>query len=77
MRPDGRPAIPDDDEEDTTLSLAAMEEVLKPAALEKFAEITATYKKFLKLQETRLSALASTPPSRRRTSANIRSCARN
>ncbi|MFZ4109565.1 MAG: RNA polymerase sigma factor RpoD [Polymorphobacter sp.] len=57
MRPDGKPAIPDDDEEDTTLSLAAMEEVLKPAALEKFAEITATYKKFLKLQETRLTAL--------------------
>jgi RNA polymerase primary sigma factor len=57
MRPDGKPAIPDDEEEDTTLSLAAMEEVLKPAALEKFAEITATYKKFLKLQETRLSAL--------------------
>ncbi|GGE04777.1 RNA polymerase sigma factor RpoD [Polymorphobacter glacialis] len=57
MRPDGKPAIPDDDEEDATLSLAAMEEVLKPAALEKFAEITATYKKFLKLQETRLSAL--------------------
>ncbi len=57
MRPDGKPAIPDDDEEDTTLSLAAMEEVLKPAALEKFAEITATYNKFLKLQETRLSAL--------------------
>ena len=43
LRPDGKPAIPDDDEEDTTLSLAAMEEVLKPAALEKFAEITATY----------------------------------
>jgi RNA polymerase primary sigma factor len=57
MRPDGKPAIPDDDEEDTTLSLAAMEEVLKPAAIEKFAEITATYKKFLKLQETRLTAL--------------------
>jgi RNA polymerase primary sigma factor len=57
MRPDGKPAIPDDEEEDTTLSLAAMEEVLKPAALEKFAEITATYKKFQKLQETRLSAL--------------------
>jgi len=57
MRPDGKPAIPDDDEEDTTLSLAAMEEVLKPAALEKFAEITATYKKFFKLQETRLAAL--------------------
>ena len=57
MRPDGKPAIPDDEEEDTTLSLAAMEEVLKPAALEKFAEITATYKKFLRLQETRLTAL--------------------
>ncbi len=57
MRPDGKPAIPDDDEEDATLSLAAMEEVLKPAALEKFAEITATYKKFQRLQETRLSAL--------------------
>ncbi|WP_439534830.1 RNA polymerase sigma factor region1.1 domain-containing protein, partial [Polymorphobacter sp.] len=51
-----RPA--DDDDEDQTLSLAAMEEVLKPAALEKFAEITSTYKKFFKLQESRLSALA-------------------
>jgi len=51
----GRPA--DDDDEDQTLSLAAMEEQLKPAALEKFAEITATYKKFLKLQESRLSAI--------------------
>ncbi len=50
-----RPA--DDDDEDQTLSLAAMEEQLKPAALEKFAEITATYKKFLKLQENRLAAL--------------------
>ena len=48
----------DDDDEDQTLSLAAMEEVLKPAALEKFAEITSTYKKFFKLQESRLLALA-------------------
>ena len=47
----------DDEEEDNTLSLAQMEEQLKPAALEKFAEITATYKKFLKLQDSRLSAL--------------------
>ncbi len=47
----------DDEEEDNTLSLAQMEEQLKPAALEKFAEITATYKKFLKLQEARLLAL--------------------
>ncbi|WP_426164250.1 RNA polymerase sigma factor RpoD [Sandarakinorhabdus sp. DWP1-3-1] len=75
MRPDGKPAIPDDDEEDTTLSLAAMEEVLKPAALEKFAEITATYKKFLKLQETRLTALhanAAFPPADERKYQKLR-----
>jgi len=51
-----RPA--DDDDEDQTLSLAAMEEVLKPAAIEKFSQITSTYKKFFKLQESRLAALA-------------------
>uniref|UniRef100_UPI00286DED08 RNA polymerase sigma factor RpoD n=1 Tax=Sandarakinorhabdus sp. TaxID=1916663 RepID=UPI00286DED08 len=45
-----------EEEEDNTLSLAAMEEVLKPQALEKFAEITGTYKKFHKLQEGRLTA---------------------
>jgi len=56
LRPDGQPAIADEDDEDNTLSLAAMEELLKPAALEKFAEITATYKKFQKLQESRLGA---------------------
>ena len=33
-----------------------MEELLKPDALAKFAEITATYKKFQKLQENRLAA---------------------
>ena len=57
LRPDGQPAIADDDDEDNTLSLAAMEELLKPAALEKFAEITETYKRFQKLQVNRLSAL--------------------
>ena len=56
LRPDGQPAIPDDDDEDNTLSLAQMEEQLKPEALEKFAEITATYKKFQKLQVSRLEA---------------------
>ena len=55
-RPDGTAAIPDEDDEDNTLSLAAMEELLKPDALAKFAEITATYKKFQKLQDSRLSA---------------------
>ena len=47
----------DDEEEDNTLSLAAMEELLKPDAIAKFALITATYKKFAKLQESRLTAL--------------------
>ncbi|MBA2920105.1 RNA polymerase sigma factor RpoD [Sphingomonas sp. MAH-20] len=47
----------DDDDEDNTLSLAAMEELLKPAALEKFANITAIFKKFSKLQAARLDAM--------------------
>ncbi|WP_174292648.1 RNA polymerase sigma factor region1.1 domain-containing protein, partial [Sphingomonas bacterium] len=51
-----RPA--DDDDEDNTLSLAQMEEQLKPQALERFANITALYKKFAKLQGTRLDAMA-------------------
>jgi RNA polymerase primary sigma factor len=50
-----RPA--DDDDEDNTLSLAQMEEQLKPQALEKFASITSLYKKFSKLQHARLEAL--------------------
>jgi RNA polymerase primary sigma factor len=56
MRPDGTAAIPDEDDEDNTLSLAAMEELLKPDAIAKFAEITATYQKFQKLQNARLGA---------------------
>ncbi len=47
----------DDDDEDNTLSLAQMEETLKPSALEKFAEITAVYKKFSKVQAHRMDAL--------------------
>ena len=47
----------DDDDEDNTLSLAQMEEQLKPQALEKFASITSLYKKFSKLQHARLEAL--------------------
>ena len=47
----------DDEDEDNTLSLAAMEELLKPAALEKFATITALYKKFSKVQQSRIEAL--------------------
>ncbi|GAB4154680.1 MAG: RNA polymerase sigma factor RpoD [Sphingomonadales bacterium] len=46
----------DDDEEDNTMSLAAMEEHLKPDALAKFEVITATHKKFARLQQSRLAA---------------------
>jgi len=48
----------EEDDEDNTLSLAAMEELLKPAAIEKFAAITALYKKFAKVQNNRLNAMS-------------------
>jgi RNA polymerase primary sigma factor len=48
----------EEDEEDNTLSLAQMEETLKPAALEKFARITDLYKKFSRLQGSRMDAMA-------------------
>ncbi len=48
----------DDEEEDNTLSLAQMEETLKPAALEKFAAITALFRKFSKIQAARIEALS-------------------
>jgi RNA polymerase primary sigma factor len=51
------PRPSDDEEEDNTLSLAQMEEQLKPAALEKFAAITSIFKKFSKLQGARLDAM--------------------
>ena len=52
------PRPSDDEEEDNTLSLAQMEETLKPQALEKFANITSIYKKFSKMQLSRLDAMA-------------------
>ena len=52
------PRPSDDEEEDNTLSLAQMEEQLKPMALEKFANITSLYKKFSKVQEQRLDAMS-------------------
>ena len=52
------PRPSDDDEEDNTLSLAQMEEQLKPQALEKFANITAIFKTFSKMQAKRLDAMA-------------------
>ena len=50
-----RPA--EEEEEDNTLSLAQMEAQLKPEALEKFAHITALFRKFEKIQNTRLEAM--------------------
>jgi RNA polymerase primary sigma factor len=47
----------EEEDEDNTLSLAQMEETLKPAALEKFAAITEYYKKFSKLQGARMEAM--------------------
>ena len=52
------PRLSDDEEEDNTLSLAQMEEQLKPQALEKFANITSIYKNFAKMQVKRLEAMA-------------------
>ncbi|HEY8433905.1 MAG TPA: sigma-70 family RNA polymerase sigma factor, partial [Sphingomicrobium sp.] len=52
-----KPQAAEDDDEDNTLSLAQMEETLKPSALEKFAEITSIYKKFSRVQSHRMDAL--------------------
>jgi RNA polymerase primary sigma factor len=51
------PRPTEEEEEDNTLSLAQMEETLKPQALEKFANITALFKKFSKLQGARMDAM--------------------
>jgi len=51
------PRPSDDEEEDNTLSLAQMEEQLKPMALERFANITSIYKKFSKMQASRLDQM--------------------
>ena len=48
----------EDDEEDNTLSLAQMEETLKPMALEKFATITEIFRNFSEAQESRMLAMA-------------------
>jgi RNA polymerase primary sigma factor len=53
------PRNSDEEEEDNTLSLAQMEETLKPQALEKFANITAIYEQFSRMQVRRLDAMGS------------------
>src|SRR5438309_3622502 len=52
-----RPQVEEEEDEDNTLSLAQMEETLKPQALEKFAEITSIFKKFSKIQSHRMDSL--------------------
>ncbi|HEY0316577.1 MAG TPA: RNA polymerase sigma factor RpoD, partial [Sphingomonas sp.] len=49
----------EEDEEDNTLSLAQMEEQLKPMALERFAKITELYHQFARIQQARVDALNS------------------
>jgi RNA polymerase primary sigma factor len=46
----------EEEEEDNTLSLAQMEEQLKPLALERFATITELYQRFSKVQRARVDA---------------------
>ncbi|MEA3030070.1 MAG: polymerase primary sigma factor [Sphingomonadales bacterium] len=48
----------EEEEEDNTLSLAQMEETLKPQALERFARITDLYKKFARIQGARMEAMS-------------------
>src|SRR6185369_7393516 len=50
--------VAEEEDEDNTLSLAQMEETLKPQALEKFTTMTALFKKFSKVQSTRMEAFA-------------------
>ncbi|HET9638164.1 MAG TPA: RNA polymerase sigma factor RpoD [Allosphingosinicella sp.] len=52
-----RPQFEEEDE-DNTLSLAQMEETLKPQALERFARITDLYKKFAKVQGGRMDSMS-------------------
>jgi len=46
----------EEEAEENTMSLAALEETLKPQVFERFDEIAKTYKKLHKLQEARLTA---------------------
>ncbi len=47
----------EDDDEQNNLSLAALEEKLKPEVIETFEEIAKTYKKFQRLQAIRMEAM--------------------
>ncbi|CCW19357.1 RNA polymerase sigma factor RpoD [Sphingobium indicum BiD32] len=49
--------VEEEEEEDNTLSLAQMEETLKPMALEKFATITEIFRAFSSIQSARMLAM--------------------
>ncbi len=66
----------EEEDEDNTLTLAQMEETLKPAALEKFAAITGLYKKFAKLQHVAHGRDERRPGIRRRRREEISEAAR-
>jgi RNA polymerase primary sigma factor len=68
-----RPA--EEEEEDNTLSLAQMEETLKPQALEKFAKITDLFKKFSRLQNSRMDSMSAGETFGKATRRSIRTCA--
>ncbi|SCW49135.1 RNA polymerase, sigma 70 subunit, RpoD [Sphingobium faniae] len=50
--------VEEEEEEDNTLSLAQMEEALKPMALEKFATITEIFRAFSNAQAARMTAMS-------------------
>jgi RNA polymerase primary sigma factor len=68
-----KPAF-DEAEDESSLSLAAMEEELKPQVIETFKMITKAHKKLAKVQEDRREALAKTKEIPKRLNDNYRKC---
>ncbi|MBI1216455.1 MAG: RNA polymerase sigma factor RpoD, partial [Alphaproteobacteria bacterium] len=72
---DRKPQASDDDGDDeSNLSLAAMEEELKPQIITTFKQITKAYKKLAKIQEDRREALEKTKEVPKRLNDNYRKC---
>ena len=70
---DKKPADDDSDDE-SSLSLAAMEEELKPQVIETFKMITKAHKKLTKVQEDRREALSKNKEVPKRLNENYRKC---
>jgi len=71
---DEEPKAPVEDEDESSLSLAAMEEELKPQIIETFKMITKTHKKLAKIIEERREALETTKEVPKRINDNYRKC---